>query len=247
MSFLSSLTVYDVHSNKIRLGNQQDGGYIVNQTILDNTQRLVSIGIGGEDNFELQWAEKFPNIPIEAYDGTYPCNNLCHKFPDRINKNIFYVHHNVGFEEKQIPINTIVDSKNNVLLKVDIEGGEYKVFDNFFPSANNLTGLILEIHDLHVPENRYKIRDLITNNFKNLMLFHIHGNSWGGTFDLNLIPHMNDGITIKGFPHVLELTFISKHLVEKFQVDSGQFPVSGLDNSNKHDAPDINLYWVNSI
>jgi hypothetical protein len=155
----------------MRIGNEHDGGYIINDLIVKNTKRLISVGIGGEDNFELQWAEKFPTTSIEAYDGTYPCNNLCNKFPDRINKNIFYVHNDVGFGEKQIPLNTIVDSKEGVLLKVDIEGGEYTAFDNLYPDRN-LTGLILEVHDLHIPENCQKIAKIITENFKNLLLFH---------------------------------------------------------------------------
>lgn len=246
MNFISALTTYNVNSNKFRLGNAHDGGYILNDAILANTKRLVSVGIGGEDNFEQQWAEQFPNIPIEAYDGTYPCNNLCHKFPNRINKNIFYVHHNVGYGDKQVPINTIVDTKDDVLLKVDIEGGEYSAFDHFYPSRN-LTGLILEIHDLHVPENCEKITKLITENFKDLLLFHVHGNSWGGMFDFNLTPSVSDGILIKRFPHVLELSFVSKHLVNNYSIERNKFPIVGLDTSNKPDVDDIDLYWINAF
>jgi hypothetical protein len=246
MGFLQALSVYDVGSPKLRLGNPNDGGYILNQAILDNTERLISVGIGGEDAFELQWAAQYPNSVIEAYDGTYPCNNICHKFPDRINKNIFYVHNNVGFKEKDIPINVIADYKRNVLLKVDIEGAEYSIFDNFYPDTN-LTGLILEVHDLHSEQNRGKLVKLIQENFKNLVLFHIHGNSWGGTFDLNLIPNSDNSVIVKNFPHVLELSFVSKHIVDNLCVDYTKFPILGLDTSNKPDAPDIDLYWVNSI
>ena len=84
MNFISALTVYNVNSNKIRIGNIYDGGYIINDLIVSNTKRLISVGIGAEDAFELQWAEQYPNCVIEAYDGTYSCNNLCNKFPDRI-------------------------------------------------------------------------------------------------------------------------------------------------------------------
>jgi hypothetical protein len=243
---MKSLAVYNVDSPKLRLGNEHDGGYILNELILANTKRLISVGIGGEDAFELQWAEQYPERYIEAYDGTYPCNNLCHKFPDRINKNIFYVHNNVGFKEKDIPINIIADSKQDVLLKVDTEGAEYTIFDNFYPDSN-LTGLILEVHDLQVPENRNKLVKLIQNNFKNMVLFHVHGNSWGGTFDLNLIPDSNNSIIVKNFPHVLELSFISKHLVQNISLDTNKFPIIGLDTSNRPDTQDVDLYWVNTI
>lgn len=247
MNIVSALTVYDIGSPKKRIGNPHDGGYILNELILNKTQKLISIGIGGEDSFELQWAEQYPHIPIEAYDGTYPCNNLCHKFPDRINKHIFYVNHNVGFNDKQIPINTIVDGKRNVLLKVDIEGGEYSVFDNFYPSDDNLTGLLLEIHDTHIEANRNKIIQLITHHFKDLLLFHVHGNAWGGTYDLNLTPSTPNGIPLGRFPHVLELSFISKHLVDTYSKDNTKYPIPGLDNTNRSDTPDIDLYWINTI
>lgn len=247
MNFLSSLNVYNVNSDKVRIGNAHDGGYIINQKIINNTKRLISIGIGGEDNFEIQWAEKFPHTAIEAYDGTYPCNNLCNKFPDRINKDIFYVNHNVGSQDKQIPINTIVDSKKDVLLKIDIEGGEYSVFENFFTKNSDLTGLILEIHDLHIPEHREKIINLITKHFDSLLLFHVHGNSWGGKFDLNLTPNIQDGIIVKNFPHVMELSFISKNIIDSFELEKSKFPVPNLDTSNKPDIDDIDLYWINAL
>lgn len=247
MSLLSALTVYNVNSNKLRIGNERDGGYIVNDIIVNNTNKLISVGIGGEDQFELEWANKYPNTHIEAYDGTYPCNNLCHKFPDRINKNIFYVHHNVGYKEKQIPLNTVVDGKKRVLLKVDTEGGEYAMFDNVFFKDDSITGLILEVHDLHEPANQEKLANLILNNFSNLLLFHIHGNAWGGTFNLQLMPNKPHSITIPNFPHVAELCFVNKSLVTEYSRETSEFPVPGLDTSNKHDAPDIDLYWVNSI
>jgi len=244
MNFIQSLNVYNVFSKKSRLGNPHDGGYIVNDLILKNTKRLISIGIGREESFELEWAKQFPTTIIEAYDGTYPCNDLCHKFPERINQNIFYVNNDVGCSDKQIPLNTVIDNKNNILLKIDIEGGEYVIFNNL-QTYTNLTGLILEIHDLYILENRKKIVELINQNFKDLILFHIHGNSWGGTFDLDLNNNQDEKI-IKEFPNVLELTFISKDLVENYNIDKNKFPIDGLDNTNRNNYPDIDLYWVNN-
>jgi len=234
-----------VFSNKSRLGNPHDGGYIVNDLILKNTERLISIGIGREESFELEWAKKFPTTIIEAYDGTYPCNDLCHKFPERIDKNIFYLNNDVGCSDKQISLNTVIANKNNILLKIDIEGGEYAIFNNL-QTYKNLTGLILEIHDLYILENRKKIVELINQNFKDLILFHIHGNSWGGTFDLDLNNSQDEKI-IKEFPNVLELTFISKDLVESYDIDKNKFPIDGLDNTNRNNYPDIDLYWVNNL
>ena len=241
---ISALRVYNVHSNKLRIGHAYDGGYIVNDLIATNTKRLISIGIGTEDTFEVQWAEKFPTTIIEAYDGTYPCYNLCNQFPDRMNKNIFFVQSDVGFGEKQISLNTIVGNKEGILLKMDIDGGEYSTLNNLYP-VDNLTGLILEIHDLNILGNCQKIVKLIAENFKNLLLFHAHGNSHGGVFDLNLTPDARDSMPINRFPNVLELTFISKHLVNNYSIETGKFPTKSLDSSNRPDFTDIDLYWIN--
>lgn len=69
----------------------------------------------------------------------------------------------------------------------------------------------------------------------------MHGNSWGGTFDLNW-----DNNIVYNFPHVLELCFISKSLINTAILDTNKFPMVGLDSSNRHDIPDIDLYWINS-
>lgn len=245
MNFINALQVYNVNSTKIRIGNKNDGGYIINELISQNTNRLVSIGIGGEDTFERDWARTFPNTIIEMYDGTYPCNHICQEFNDRINQNIFYYQNNVGNEINQIKLFNILNKPIPTLLKIDIEGGEYNIFNNLF-LENNIIGLIIEIHDLHYPEYRKKMIELLKNNFKNMLLFHVHGNSWGGYFDL-AITETDPPIVVKNFPHVLELSFINKNIVNNYSIDNSRFPINELDTSNRQDQPDIDLYWINQI
>lgn len=244
MNIIEALRVYDVNSPKIRIGNERDGGYIVNELITNHSKKLISIGMGGEDTFERQWFEKY-HTPIEAYDGTYPCGQLCNMYKEHVNKKIFYVHHNVGYEDKLIPLNSIVDGKADTLLKVDVEGAEYKIFDEV--ELHNVSGLILEVHDLHLQEHQNKLIDLIQNNFSELLLFHVHGNSWGNTFSLNLTGTGIRWLQVQNFPHVLELCFVNKKFVESYSLDRGTFPVHGLDVSNKADAPDVELHWINTL
>jgi hypothetical protein len=248
MNMLEAFKVYDVNSPKVRVGNQHDGGYILNKIITDNTCRLVSIGIGGEDSFEMQWIENYPNCIVEMYDGTYPCNNVCNKYPDKINDTIFYHQYNVGNNPGNIKLFNILNNKTPTLLKVDIEGGEYEIFDNIF-LQDNIVGFLLEIHDLHITDHLKKINELITKNFRDMILFHIHGNSWGGTFELNLLDHRpnNKSAIISDFPHVMELSFINKNIVNNFSLDKSNFPIAGIDMSNKLDVEDIDLYWINKI
>lgn len=245
-NLIQSLTTYNVFSPKIKIGNpKSDGGYIINEAIADCTDRLVSLGIGLEDSFEIDWFERY-KTPIEAYDGNYVCQNLCAKFPEEVNKKIFYIENHVGYDSKQIPLNVIIDDKKNILLKVDIEGDEYKIFDHVTIN-DNVVGIILEVHDLYQKENQQKLDYLINEKFKNFLLFHVHGNSWGGTFDLNLSKINNRGIVIEKFPVCMELSFINKRLLANWEYETEQFPVKDLDISNNENEPDINLYWINSL
>lgn len=247
MNLIEALHVYDVKSPKLRIGNKMDGGYILNELITNRSRRLVSIGMGGEDSFERDWFARFGDrTKIEAYDGTYPCQTLCGQFPENVNKEIFYVQHNVGLSENQLPLNIIIEDKRDALLKVDVEGAEYKLFDNV--DLSNATGLLLEVHDLYVKENQEKLIDMITNRFSDFLLYHAHGNVWGNTFDFVLsATGVGRGITVKDFPIVMELSFINKSLVSEYELDPTPFPVPELDFSNRPDSPDIDLYWINSL
>lgn len=239
------LKTYNVNSPKIRLGNPHDGGYVINELIAQNTKKLISIGMGTEDSFERDWLARYPDKPIEAYDACCPCSDLCHKNPEQVNKTIFYVQQNVGYEPGNIPLNIIVDNKKDVLLKVDIETAEYRVFDHV--KLTDVTGLIIEIHDLDVPSNVEKLKDLMTENFEDLVLFHVHGNSWGKTFDLNLSKNPNRPIIINNFPRTVELTFIHKRLITEFELETRPLPDPQVDMSNNSDWPDIDLYWINAL
>lgn len=244
-NIIEVLRTYNVNSKKIRLGNINDGGYVINELLAQSTKKLISVGMGTEDSFEQEWVERYPNKSVEAYDACCECSDLCRKNPDKVNKSIFYVQQNVGYEKGNIPLNVIVDGKQDILLKVDIESAEYKVFDNV--QLNDVTGLIIEVHDLHVRENREKLGKLIHEHFSNLLLFHVHGNSWGNTFDLNLSKNNNKGIIVKDFPYVMELSFINKKLVSQYELETCEFPVLNIDFSNKPDASDIDLYWINAL
>jgi hypothetical protein len=244
-NIIEALNTYNVFSPKIRIGNQSDGGYVINELIAGCTNRLISVGMGLEDSFERDWFSRY-NTPIEAYDGSVVCQVLCSEYPSEVNKKIFYINHHVGTLQQQIPLAPIVADKSDVLLKIDVEGAEYTIFDNL-DIGDNVVGLILEVHDLYIKENQQKLAEIISTKLSDFVLFHLHGNSWGNTFDLNLSKIQNNGIIIKNFPIVMELSFINKRLLGNWELETTPFPVPGIDFSNNTESPDIDLYWVNSL
>jgi hypothetical protein len=244
-NIIEALNVYNVFSPKMRLGDNRDGGYIINETIAEVSNKLITVGLGSDYSFERDWYNKF-KTPIEVYDGTCSCGGLCHEFKDNINKDIFFIKNNVGYDEGNMPINVLLDRKSDILLKVDAEGSEYTMFDNV-KLGSNIAGFILEVHDIHVREHQEKLISLIENQFSDLLLFHIHGNSWGNTFTLNLSKTGNRGLEIQNFPHVLELSFVNKRLLGNFELETTSFPIQGLDYSNHPDKQDIQLPWINAL
>lgn len=94
--------------------------------------------------------------------------------------------------------------------------------------------------------------EVLAFSFKTQTFF-IHANNWGKTFEFNLnfVDHglnLPDNIVVDNidFPTAVELSFVAKSLVSEFKLDTGSYPVSGLDSVNKVSSSEIDLHWVNS-
>ena len=112
----------------------------------------------------------------------------------------------------------------NYFMKVDIEGGEYKVLDQIIKYQNNLTGLAIEFHNCDLMLE--KIR-LFVKTF-DLDLVHLHVNNYGS-------------VNKEGFPSVLELTFSPKSDNIKREQNDNIFPVPSLDQPNNKNHEDLNI------
>ncbi len=200
----------------IRLGRENDGGYLIGKKTIESTKALISFGILDDCSFEKKFKELNPiNIfcfdlinyktywlkriyndlgaSIFNFNFSYFKNTLLRFFEF---KNFFKDKSNFLFN-KQISsgnLNEIIQDYDNIekpiLLKIDIEGSEYRLLDEIILNQNYLSGLIIEFHDVDL--NIEKIKSFIKNF--NLSLTHIHGNNYGS-------------ILKTGDPCVLELTF----------------------------------------
>ena len=119
-------------------------------------------------------------------------------------------------------LSSILDELNyqNIFMKIDIEGFEYRLLDTLILNQNRIAGLVLEFHDcdIHLDTIKKFIQDFDLN------LVHIHAN--------NCLPiRLDDEL-----PLVLELTF-SKYC--ELQKD-GYLPHI-LDMPNDKNLSEINL------
>ena len=148
----------------------------------------------------------------------------------KFNKNNKFFLKKIGNEENSITLKEIIstkcENKNNIFLKVDIEGSEYEILNDIINFKNMLQGIVIEFHD--VSKNIYKISEFINNIKSNLYLVHIHGNNY------SVKENNND-------PEAIELTFSEKSLHSVNKANNKIYPIKNLDFSNSKRSPDIVL------
>lgn len=182
----------------VRLGKNNDGGYLVNSSDIDKTDFLLSFGIGTDISFEQDFL-KLKNCNLLAFDKT--AKNL---------HNAFFVD-NKKLESKNIGMindeNTAVFSdiiqriQGKIFLKCDIDGVEFEIFDDIINCAEQFSGIVLEIHDIAQYENFNRLTDFMCKLKMNLV--HVHINNYSYV--------LHDSVYT---PNVIELTFSSSNNVE---------------------------------
>lgn len=163
----------------VRLGKTHDGGYLVNSLDIDKTQWMTVFGLGHDWSFEQDFVDR-QNCGLDVYDNSVRpellSEDLSTKYFDFFSNDrkhhLVNVGRNVGFVSPQ---QTLEDHKN-IFLKCDIEGNEYHILDDLIRSSSNLSGLVIEFHDLHM-HNHY---DLMANFIAKsaLKLVHVHVNNY---------------------------------------------------------------------
>ncbi len=231
----------------IRLGKNNDGGYLVERNSVKNSKTLISFGIEGDWSFESHF-KSHNNIKIFAYD--YTVNNYywTHQHEDlRRSFNEFFSNKNGNyFFSKKISKTglkyfenislEIPDIFNNLefnyfggtkpfFFKIDIEGSEYRILDDLIKYKDDIEGIVIEFHnaDLHLEKIEKFLNDI------KLELCHIHANNYENTNKV-------------GIPTTLELTFSKSPI--KLNDDPVNFP-NLLDQKNNPDYEDIVLKFKN--
>ena len=145
-------------------------------------------------------------------------------------KNVHYFKEKITFPIKnKIDTDVVkafsrVDKSKDVVLKCDIDGGEYKIIDEILKHSSRIKMLIFEFHLVdNNEENFYKSIKKIKEYFE---IIHIHGN--------NHFPKLNSGL-----PFILEITLINKKFAPKNPEHINNFPIPGLDYPNNPYKDDL--------
>jgi len=235
----------------IRVGKDNDGGYLVCKNSINKSDILISFGISDDFSFE-EGFKKFNNVKIISFDPIVSnfffikkiiknllkfnfkvfCHNVINyikfkKFFD--NKNNILIKKKIGkggsLPYEHIDFNEIIKLTNNcssIFLKIDIEGDEYKVLDDIINNDELINSIVIEFHNADLHMN--KIINFI--NDINLSLVHIHPNNYSN-YEKNEIPSS------------LEMTFSKNPELINNEVT---FP-HHLDQKNNPDAEDFKLLF----
>ncbi len=239
----------------IRLGNPHDGGYVVPERALARSEALISFGISDDWSFEEDFCRRVPRARVVGYDPTLTRNFWLKRMASHAGAFIFrgeaeraprvfdwlryrqffdgklHEHRKIriGYDsDRSASVDTVLRSIGaaHVFMKIDIEGGEYRVLDQIATHANRLTGLVIELHDIDLMRER--ITRFLRTVQHELVLCHLHANNCAGVDD-------------QGDPLAIELSLVSRALVDADEASDFELLPGTFDAPNDAHSPEIRI------
>ena len=123
-----------------------------------------------------------------------------------------------------------IDNNEDVTLKCDIEGDEYKIINQILKYSNRIKMLIFEFHWLN--DNEEIFLDSVKRLQRYFEIIHIHGNNHLSKLDT-------------GLPIALEITLLNKKYAPKKVEYVDKFPIKDLDYPNNPTKQDLFFSFQN--
>src|SRR5262245_29034051 len=164
-----------------RYGSANDGGYLMCENLIEPLDAGYSYGVGTNDDWGCEVSRRY-HVPVHEYDCFDPARPICDGGT--------FVFHNecVGdrtgdrdsrfFDTLQNQITKNGDLGRHVIIKMDIEGGEWESLlaapDELLASIPQLA---MEMHGFDDP----KILEVLRKLHRNFYLVNLHFNNWSCT------------------------------------------------------------------
>jgi hypothetical protein len=220
---LKSLTF---RSDLARIGGYRDGGYVLPFSDVLKSSILISGGVGSNARFEADCLDINPSLRVILIDKSFSklrvLIRLFYHFIQKRNKGLvslmeaastFRVVRNSvlikRFLDESYTLDSFLEDFNgsNVLLKLDIEGGEYSQLPSILKYENIISGLCIEFHDLNKSDNLILLNEFIENTKLKLVFISI-----------------NESSIVDNKPTILELSFT--HSPNNFTMSSDYLQAS---------------------
>lgn len=170
-------------SDLIRIGKDNDGGYLVNKSDILRSACLLSFGINDDWSFEEQFLN-INNCALYGYDNSVNDEMLKDKGIYESHKQFFtgtkqHIRKNIGkknADDEITFIDVIKEKGQNIFLKCDIEGSEYDILNDIIIHTKQFSGIVIEFHDI---QDNFKLNEMA--NFVSKLdqkLVHVHINNY---------------------------------------------------------------------
>lgn len=217
---LDCLTVYELKNDKIRIGKDHDGGYVIAEGFAYDA--LIGCGISTDNSFESQFLDRY-NTVCYAFDGTIDRLDQPDSRIEFFKKNISGVNN-----DKETNLHDLILQYRDVFVKMDIEGGEYRWIQSLGEEhLDRLRQIVMELHRPFKKDWWRCIQKLNQTHY----LCHLHPNNNCGTRTI-------EGTVV---PNVFECTYVRKSDIDYTPKRSLEKIPSGLDMRNALHKEDIIL------
>jgi hypothetical protein len=228
VSFLKLLQPVGCSVELIRLGSENDGGYVV-PDVLEKIAICISAGISDNCDFEYEVASR--GIPCHMVDFSVEKPPLDHPLFHFEQK--FLAHRPSGrstIDLKSWTANLNVGERSG-LLKLDIEGSEWQVLNAMSnKDYGNFAAVVIEFHWLELIARTWSFElmyETISRLLESFDLVNIHPNNFASEFT----------IFERKIPRVIELSFIHKDLNNRSNPYNNQYQV--LNAPNNPNSPEL--------
>ena len=259
-AILPSFLTYNTADDLTRLGRDHDGGYLISSADMAASDTLIGLGINDDWSFERDFSHR-KNIPIYAFDAsvnqTYFFQQILKAIPrfDKPQKLFYWLkvwrdyrhffsvpqHYHieqfVGFDADDDRHCTFDDvlaktASDNIFLKIDVEGSEYRFLDALIAHQDRFTGAVIEFHDcdLHLAEI-----ERFVDGF-GLEIAHIHANNFSPIRAGDRLPEIS--FTRQA---AFDKAALGKGALGEEAMGKGAVLPHPLDQPNDHAAAEIHL------
>ena len=187
----------------IRLGQDYDGGYLIDERDVAASTALLSFGLNDDWSFERDFLRLRP-VPLQAYDATLTPRYLVKRLwrslkrlkPHEITGSLhslvdfpqFFsgdrrhfrsyvgldgVPGHVSFASVMRTLDESLQGQSGIFVKIDIEGSEYRILDDLLEHAARFSALAIEFHDVDI---HLATLERFISRFP-LKLVHVHANN----------------------------------------------------------------------
>lgn len=203
----------------IRLGSPRDGGYVVSERAVRASRLLISMGLNDDWQFEKAF-RKLADVSVVCFDHSVTWKFWLRYYVEqalrlrwaRLTRYLDYrwffsrqgVEHRpirIGYDQPgEVSVAGLLKEfiGNDIFLKIDIEGSEYRILDDLVKYSDRFTSVVIEFHDIDL--NRDRIVRFV-EGMANFKIVFLHANNYGGT----------DG---QGDPLVIEMSFVRNDLLD---------------------------------